>query len=97
MNIDLLKIYENNKELEKEEEKLLNKKGIRKMIVAIIERNENYYTDNKELLDELGVKYSKCQSQYSWEYTGPKRLGGYKVKLTKENIKRIQKYLSEEK
>ena len=97
MKINLMEFVENNKKIENLRKEAKNKSEINKIIAAIITEDEYYYTDNKELLEEIGTKYTKENNSSCFTYT----INGiirneYKVKLTKENIKKINKYINKE-
>ena len=95
MKIDLLKICEENKKIEELKEEVNLKKELRNLISAIIKNNDNYTTDSKKLVEELKVKYKEeeiCGHSF-FDYGKVKE---YKIKLTKENIKKIQKYIDKE-
>lgn len=95
MNIDLLEIYENNKKIEKEQEKVNKEKELRRLLSYIIKDEEEWQTDNKELLEEMQVKYKEKKYETRGFYPFGKIMENYKydVKLTKENIKKINAYL----
>lgn len=95
--MDLLKIYENIKKQEENEEKtkkeIEKKKEIRKLIADIILGKDIFYTNSKELCKDLGIKYDtngrQCPSGFFYSYYY------YRFKLNKTNIAKIQKYLKD--
>lgn len=95
--MDLLKIYENVKKQEENEEKtkkeIEKKKEIRKLIADIILGKDIFYTNSKELCEALKIQYQKTDgcthSSYGFLYYY------YRFKLNKTNIAKIQKYLKD--
>lgn len=95
--MDLLKIYENVKKQEENEEKtkkeIEKKKELRKLIADIILGKDIFYTNSKELCEALKIQYQKadgythCGYGFLYYY--------YKFKLNKTNIAKIQKYLKD--
>lgn len=92
MNIDLLSIYENNKQIENQEKELKKEKELMELITYIIQGKETFLTNSKELLEEIGLKYKKAKD---FIYV-PFMRGQYEVKLDKTNIKKVQNYIDME-
>ncbi len=100
MKIDLMKFVENNKKIEDLRQQAKKKTEINRIIAELIENKEFFFTNEKELLDEIGIKYSKndtysglVYNQFNVTFTGN---ADYKFKFTKENIKKIQKFIDKE-
>lgn len=93
MNIDLLSVFENNKEIENKQKELNKEKELMELITYIIQGRETFKTDNKELLEEIGIKYKKIDN---FGYMPFIRGGQYEIKLNKTNIKKIQNYIDME-
>ena len=92
MKIDLQKIIEDNKKTKELEEKVEFKRELNDLICYIVRDTLEYYTDNYEFIKELGVKYKENKQNYFNCFSNSK----YTIKLTKENIKKIQKYINKE-
>lgn len=96
--MNLIKIYEDvKKQKEKEEKTIKNievEKEIRKLIASIIKGEELFFTNSKELCENLKIKYDNSDT-----YTNFGSLGfglyHYRFKLNKTNITKIQKYIEE--
>lgn len=99
MNIDLIKVYEENKKIEKNQEKIDEQKELRKLLSAIVGNEKQFYTNDEKFLKKLNIKYGKSNDNhvfgigYSWNTYN--MCGSYFINLTKENIKKIQKYIDE--
>jgi len=97
--MNLLEIFEENKkrieeEQRQDDERAFNKE-IREMKSEIILGKEEHESNNKELLDKLGIKYKKNKTivYYSpFNYSSNK----YYFEYNKTNVKKIQKYLDEQ-
>lgn len=98
MKIDLIKFVENNKNIENLREEAKKKTELNNLISSIIRGEEYFYTDNKELLEDIEIKYTKKVNNTAVYigYTCTYEKGEYKVKLTKENVKKVQKYIDKE-
>ena len=100
MKIDLLKIIEDNKKIDELRAEAGFRQEINKLIVAIVNNEKEYYTDNKENIEKLNLKYEKDEKSYSYSYIPlfptEQNCRKYVIRLTKENIKKIQKYVNEE-
>ena len=92
MKIDLQKILEDNKKIKELEEKAKFKRELNDLICYILRDNKEYYTDSDELIKELGVKYKENKQNHFSCF--PSSM--YTIKLTKENIKKIQDYINKE-
>lgn len=92
MKIDLQKILEDNKKTKELEEKVRFKRELNDLICYILKDNKEYYTDNDELIKELGVKYKQNRQNFFDYFSNSK----YTIKLTQENIKKIQNYFNKE-
>ena len=92
MKIDLQKILEDNKKTRELEEKVRFKRELNDLICSILRDNKEYYTDSDELIKELGVKYKENKQNYFNIFSNRE----YTIKLTKENIKKIQDYINKE-
>ena len=98
MKIDLLKFVDDNKKIKDLENEADFKKELNKLIAKIIEGGEKFYTDSDELVNKLKLKAKKTEcidgrNSFGWVI---KKSYKYGIKLTKENIKRVQEYLDEE-
>ena len=93
MNINLLSILDKNNELKKEQDAIELQKELLNLIANLVKGYESYRTDNKTLIDSLGVKYTTDHDMPSY-YMG--HYGKYIIKFTKANVKRIQDYLDKE-
>lgn len=93
MKLDLLSIVNNNKKIKEEEIELGVKKDLLELLSSIIKGEERFYTDNIELINRIKLKYKKNEyiNCLSFRYLSIK----YKVELTDENIKKIQKYIDD--
>lgn len=100
MNIDLIKVYEENKKIEKNQEELDEQKELRDLLSAIVGNKKYFYTNNEKFLKKLNIKYGKNTQNhvisYGYNYSTWGSCGDYFINLTKENIKKIQKYINEE-
>lgn len=88
--MNLIEIYENNKKIKSEKQKLEDIEEINEMISCIFKNEDNYYTDNEELLKNIGIKYKKGD-YYIRPYYMP-RERSFKFELNKTNIKKINDY-----
>lgn len=104
MKIDLLKIFENNKKIDEERAKIKQKEELNKIIAAIIENEDYYYCNDKELIEKIGIKIKNKERQnlYNYNYTYNYVVNGitchtnedsFKIELNKTNIKKIQNYI----
>lgn len=97
MKIDLLKFVENNNEIQELKNEVEFKKELNKLISNIITGEENFYTNNEELIDKLDLKFEKAENYGRWlvinSFSCQK---DYKVKLTKTNIRKVQDYINKE-
>lgn len=95
--MDLLKIYNENQEREKEfkkqKEEYELQKEINGFVVDIIRNNERFYSNNKKVFEELGIKYKRKNKGYICigEYS---RYGGYYAPINKTNIKKLNDYIN---
>lgn len=98
MKIDLLKIVENNKKIEEQENVLERKREVRKLISVIIKGNEEFYTNDEGLIKEIGIKVSKKDMNCPmWPIPiDMQNHGRIRVKLNKTNIQKIQNYIDKE-
>lgn len=96
--MNLLEIFEENNKRKEEEERQNDKrafnKEIREIKSEIILGEEKHYSDNKELLEKLKIKYKKIETTsfglyYSKRYD-------YYFEYNKTNVAKIQKYLDQE-
>lgn len=94
MIIDLLSIYEKNQEIKKQVEEIKEKKELNELIGCILNGEETFTTDIKELLEKIGLKYKKNESYLC--YSPFTKNGLYEIKLNKTNIKKIQEYIDRE-
>ena len=91
--MDLLKIYEKNKELEKKQNDLRSKEEIKDIVCSIIKGDETYKVNNKtkKILKEIGIK------AYNRNFQGLfGMINEEYIKLNKTNIQKIQKYIDKE-
>lgn len=98
MKIDLLKFVDDNKKIKDLEDEADFKKELNKLIAKIIEGGEKFHTDSDELVNKLKLKFKKInyidgRNSFGWVV---QKACKYEIKLTKENIKRVQEYLDEE-
>lgn len=95
--MDLVKIYEDNKQKEKEakelKESLELETATKKLIADIIMGKDQYYTNCERLLKEIGLKYEETKTACNFGFSFG--LYNYATKLNKSNIKKIQKYIDE--
>lgn len=97
MKIDLLKIVEENKKIEEQENILERKREIRELISAIVKGEDIFYTNDEELIKEIGIKVSKKDMNYNNPWYSPFSINGkIKIKLNKTNIQKIQDYINKE-
>lgn len=95
--MDLLKIYNENQEREKEfkkqKEEYELQKEINGFVVDIIRNNERFYSNNKKVFEELGIKYKRKNKDYIriGEYS---RYSGYYAPINKTNIKKLNDYIN---
>lgn len=92
---ELIELYESVKEqIKKEEEmkeKCREKEAIREILADIVRGKKYHYSNNKKLLNKLKIHYTKEQGG------GVFCCCGYRFKLSKTNITKIQKYIDENK
>lgn len=95
MKINLMKFVNDNKEIEELRQEANYKEELNKLIASIIRGETYFYTDNCDLLDDIGVGYKKRESYISAYTIGfsYKNIGTYQTKLTKGNIEKVQKYI----
>lgn len=93
MKIDLQKIIEDNKKTKELEGEVEFKQELNDLICCIIRDAEEYYTNSDELIKRLGVKYRQQNKRNYFSYFSNNKYG---IKLTKENIKKIQNYINKE-
>lgn len=95
--MDLVKIYEENKQKEKEakefKETLEVEQATKKLIADIIQGKEDFYTNSKRLLEEIGLKYEETKNICNYGFSFG--IYNYCVKLNKSNIRKIQKYIDD--
>lgn len=92
MIVDLSKYIEINKEIEELKEDAEMRTELNNLVAAIIKGEKEYFTDSEKLIKELEIKtkkeeyhkYSMLISTYS----------GYKIKLNKTNIEKINNYIN---
>lgn len=95
--MDLIKIYEENKQKEKEAKELKENLELdmatKKLIADIIQGKEDFFTNSKKLLEEIGLKYEETKNccNYGFGFS----VYNYCVKLNKTNIRKIQKYIDD--
>lgn len=93
--MNLLTEYENTvskrEEIKKNKKELNIKEGIGELVSSIISGKEYFYTRDKEIFEELKVKYKRDDYSYSSLFC-PK---SYCCKITKTLIKKVEKYLEE--
>ena len=95
--MDLLKIYNENQEREKEfkkqKEEYELQKEIKKFVADIIRNNEEFYSNNKKVFEELDIKskrrdrFLECAGYYS-------KPGDYYAPINKTNIKKLNDYIN---
>lgn len=95
--MDLLKIYNENQEREKEFEKQKEEyelqKEINGFVVDIIRNNERFYSNNKKVFEELGIKYKRKKMDYN--LVGECfRYDDYYAPINKTNIKKLNDYIN---
>ena len=97
MEIDLLKIYNINKEMDKKQELINKRKELNNLISAIVCGDSEYSSINKKIFDELKIKYKKVPKEHFnyKDYGWPKNETTYEyvIQLSKSNVEIIQKYL----
>jgi len=101
MKIDLLKIYEDNKKIDKLKDEIQFKEELNRLLSDIVMNKEKFYTDNEYMLKKLSLKYSKNKQKekntfYCISFSGNEYYAKYTINLTKENIKKIQDYVNKE-
>ena len=94
---DLFKIYETIQEQIKNEDEtkkeIEEQEELRTILSSIIEGKKEYYTNNKGLLEKIGIKYKKRENgTITWKI-GWK---GYYFKFNKTNLNKIEQYLRKE-
>lgn len=95
--MDLLKIYNENQEREKEfkkqKEEYELQKEIKKFVVDIIRNEKEFYSNNKKAFEELGIKYKRKKRDYI--LIGECfRYGDYYAPINKTNIKKLNDYIN---
>lgn len=97
MKIDLLSIYDKNKKLEQKEKEInkeLEKAQIlRDIMCAVINGDKSVEIEDTDLAKEIGVKTFKQKHLLHNSIYVRTQEYRYYIKLTKENIKKIQTYL----
>lgn len=92
--MDLLKIYNENQEREKEfkkqKEKYELQKEINGFVVDIIRNEPEFYSNNKKVFEELGIKYKRKKMNY----ISIGRYGNYYAPINKTNIKKLNDYIN---
>ena len=100
MKIDLIEILNKNEQLENKKKEIYKEKELRELIAAIIKGAEEVFIDNEELIKEIGIKISeKDKKYYVVSYYNPYKqcgTGNIRIKLNKENIKKINDYINKE-
>ena len=98
--MELLRLYKENKEKEKEYEKVAENRKFdsefRRLIAAIIEGKEYVLIDNERVFTELGEKHSKekiINCHYPFNFPQVPR-EGYKLKITEKLVKKVEDYMS---
>lgn len=98
MEIDLLKIYNINKEMDKKQELINKRKELNNLISAIVCGDSEFSSTDKKIFNELKIKYKKVSKEH-FNYGGfgyrPKIETKYEyvIQLSKSNVETIQKYL----
>lgn len=108
MEIDLLKIYEQNK-IDKEKQRevqnnIKERQEINRIISSIIDGDEEYESSDDKLIKKIGIKYKKTTHKrpktmvgFGWEKQQYESYDIYRFKLNKQNILLIQKYIENNK
>lgn len=95
--MDLLKIYNENQEREKEfkkqKEEYALQKDINGFVVDIIRNEKEFYSNNKKVFEELGIKYKRKKKDYI-RIGECSRYGGYYAPINKTNIKKLNDYIN---
>ena len=100
MKIDLLDFVDSNKSINNLREEAGFRQELNNLIAAIIRGEEDYYTSNDKLIENLGLKAKPIQDILDKRfgtgvciYRNPEQ---YKIVLNKANIKRVQKFIDNE-
>lgn len=108
MEIDLLKIYEQNK-IDKEKQRevqnnIKERQEINRIISSIIDGDEEYESSDDKLIKKIGIKYKKTTHKrpkttvgFGWKKQQYESYDIYRFKLNKQNILLIQKYIENNK
>lgn len=88
MKIDLLDFVDSNKRIKNLEKEADFRKELNKLISYVIVGNENFFTSNKDLINNIGLKAEKSTSIFSDN--------NYIIRLNHPNIKKIQKFIDNE-
>ena len=90
--MDLLKIYNENQEREKQKEELKLQEKINKLVSDVIQNKSEFISDNKKAFEELGIKYKRKKSDFML-IGFRSRYGDYYAPINKTNIKKLKDYL----
>lgn len=108
MEIDLLKIYEQNK-IDKEKQREIQnnineRQEINRIISSIIDGDEEYESFDEKLIKKIGIKYKKTTHKrpktitgFVWKEPQNEYYNMYNFKLNKQNVLLIQKYIKNNK
>lgn len=107
MEIDLLKIYEQNK-IDKEKQReiqnnIKERQEINRIISTIINGDEECESYDDKLIKKIGIKYKKTthkrprKIEFGWKEPQYESYNIYRFKLNKQNILLIQKYIENNK
>ena len=99
MKIDLLGIVQINEATNSMEREVEFRRELHKLIASIFNDEEYFFTKSDELVERTNVKVEKRtgniiskETDFRWNINPYK----YSIKLTKSNIKKVQKYLDNE-
>ena len=79
--MDLLKIYNENQEREKQKEELKLQEKINELVSDVIQNKSDFISDDEKVFKELKIKFKKVQ----FNYIAP---------INKTNIKKLNDYIN---
>lgn len=91
--MDLLKIYNENQEREKQKEELKLQEKINELVSDVIQNKSDFISDDEKVFKELGIKYKRKKKDYI-RIGECFRCGDYYAPINKTNIKKLNDYIN---
>lgn len=94
--MDLLKIYNENQEREKQKEELKLQEKINELVSEVIQNKSDFISDDEKVFKELKIKFKKegCSCSADLYNLTPKFQFNYIAPINKTNIKKLNDYIN---